>query len=698
MNVRDRLNLGADHQKSGRLAEAEEIYRQVISENPANAEALHLLGSIKIQGGNFNEAIDLIRRAIAIEPGHFVFHRDLGRALVGAGRQQEAVPAFATTLRLNPQAHAARFQLGNALGDLGRFDEAIECSLALLKSRPNDARIYHQLGNFYHRKGLNEVGLNEADVLNREQNLEQAVLCFEKAIALDPNFVSAGNNLAVTLWALHRRQHALNVWRRYVNHAGNLAVWHNLGRALTEQGLLDEAFDAMQHCFAIDPNEPNAINNLANIYRQRGQIPEAIEQLDRAIAIRPNDQLAHSNRLYNLYFHQDFHSRTILVEHARWNELVVSNLPQRIDPHPNVPDPNRKLKIGYVSPNYYNHCQSFFTIPLFSNHDREKFAIYLYSDVRTPDDVTTKIRSYADNWQTLLRLTDDQAAEQIRADGIDILVDLTLHMAENRLLTFARKPAPVQVTWLGYPGTTGLTAMDYRLTDPHLDPPAQFDSDYVEKSIRLPDTFWCLDRDALEGASIPPVNELPVLSSGRITFGSLNNFAKVNKPLLKLWKRVLAAVTGSRILVMAPEGYCRNWIREELNDRADFVWRAGYHEYLQYYHRIDIGLDTHPYNGHTTTLDSLWMGVPVVSLVGRTVVGRAGFSQYSNLELTELATNSGDEFVRTAVDLAHDLPRLSELRRTLRDRMRASPLLDGARFARDVESAFRRVWQQYCEV
>jgi predicted O-linked N-acetylglucosamine transferase (SPINDLY family) len=271
-------------------------------------------------------------------------------------------------------------------------------------------------------------------------------------------------------------------------------------------------------------------------------------------------------------------------------------------------------------------------------------------------------------------------------------------MSENRMLLFARKPAPVQVTWLGYPGTTGLETMDYRLTDPYLDPPGESDEFYSENSLRLPHTFWCLDRGAMEAPDVPAVNALPAIESGHISFGCFNNFCKVNQPLLELWKRVLDAVPDSHMILLAPHGSCRHWVRQTLRERVEFVERANRPEYLKYYHRIDIGLDTLPYNGHTTTLDSLWMGVPVVTLLGETVVGRAGFSQLSNLGLTDLVTRTPDEFVKCASDLAADLPRLTELRRTLRDRMLESPLLDGPRFAKDVEAAYRSMWKLYCGV
>jgi predicted O-linked N-acetylglucosamine transferase (SPINDLY family) len=427
-------------------------------------------------------------------------------------------------------------------------------------------------------------------------------------------------------------------------------------------------------------------------------VDEAIAEFDTALQIDPQNTLALSNRLYTLYYSPRLNSTAILEEHRQWNGRIAQPLGQVNKPHENDRTPDRRLKIGYVSPNFWGHCQAFFTVPLFSNHDRENFEIYCYSDVKVPDATTGRLRGWANVWRNIVGMSDDQAVELIRKDGIDILVDLNLHMAENRMLLFARKPAPLQVTWLGYPGTTGLETMDYRLTDPYLDPPGEFDDDYAENSVRLPHTFWCVDREVLEAPNVPEVNALPASAAGHIKFGCLNNFCKVNQPLLELWKLVLEAVPNSRMLLLAPHGSCRQWVREKLGERVDFVGRANRLEYLNYYHRIDVGLDTLPYNGHTTTLDSLWMGVPVVTTLGETVVGRAGFSQLSNLGLSDLATRTGDEFVKCAADLAGDLPRLAELRSTLRDRMRSSALLDGPGFAKDVEAAYRSIWKLYCGV
>jgi predicted O-linked N-acetylglucosamine transferase (SPINDLY family) len=336
-------------------------------------------------------------------------------------------------------------------------------------------------------------------------------------------------------------------------------------------------------------------------------------------------------------------------------------------------------------------------IPLLSYHDHERFEIFCYSSALRPDALTERIAGYADVFRNVAALNDAELAKVIHEDRIDILVDLTMHMSDGRPLLFARKPAPIQIAWLAYPGTTGISAIDYRLSDPHLDPPGESENFYSEKTIHLPETFWCYD--SLTSEPIP--NELPAVKNDRITFGCLNNFCKVTVSTIELWSQALAAAADSHMLILCPLTKQRQVILKEFEqrgiaaDRIELVEFQPRRKYLELYHRIDIGLDTIPYNGHTTSLDSLWMGVPVVSRIGRTVVGRAGWSQLSNLNLRELAADSDEQFVRITVGLASDLPRLAELRKTLRRRLEQSPLMDAARFAKNIETAYRETWRDW---
>jgi protein O-GlcNAc transferase len=337
-------------------------------------------------------------------------------------------------------------------------------------------------------------------------------------------------------------------------------------------------------------------------------------------------------------------------------------------------------------------------VSLIAAHDPARVAAYCYSDVRRPDAVTALFQQHATRWRNTLGLADDRMAQLIREDQIDILVDLTMHMAQNRLLLFARKPAPVQVTYLAYCSTTGLDAIDYRLTDPHLDPPGTNDAIYSERSIHLSETYWCYPLQA----GSPEVGPSPASSSGAVTFGCLNNFAKLSPDALSLWIELLRRLPNARLILHAEHGNHRQRVLDRLAQngidpqRLNFAAKGPIADYFQLYNQIDIALDPFPYTGGTTTCDALWMGVPVVTLSGQTAVGRSGVSLLNNIGLSELIAKTPEQYIQIATDLANDLARLSGLRRTLRPRMQASPLMDVPRFTRHMEAAYRQMWQNWC--
>jgi predicted O-linked N-acetylglucosamine transferase (SPINDLY family) len=506
----------------------------------------------------------------------------------------------------------------------------------------------------------------------------------------------------VALQQAGRLDKAIAAYQRAIARAPDDACAHNnLGSALREQGRLDAAIAAFRRAIELDPALAPAHANLGVALADQGKVFQAIASLRRSIALEPHFARAHSSLVYALMFCPGQDSRTLHDESRRWNERFAAPLAPQIRPHSNPPKadtPDRRLRVGYVSPDFREHSQAFFTVPLFAKHDREHFAIHAYADVALPDQVTARLKSCTDVWRDIRGLAPDQVAEIVRQDRIDILVDLTMHMTGEHLEVFARKPAPVQVCWLAYPGTTGLSAIDYRLTDPYLDPPGEDESLFSEQTVRLPRSFWCYDPLTSE----PPVNPLPALDRGAITFGSLNNFCKVNEDVLRLWAQVLAATPGSRLLLLAREGSHRDETRAFLEregiapDRVTFAAPLPRARYLELYHQIDLGLDPFPYPGHTTTFDSLWMGVPVVTLAGGTPVGRGGVSILSNLGLPELIARTPEQYQKIAVRLARDRERLAGLRAGLRSRLQGSGLMDAKRFAADFEAALRRMWQTWC--
>lgn len=580
--ISEAMAIAIQHHAAGRLHEAEQIYRQVLQVDPAQANAIHLLGLIAHQVGQHQVATQFIEAAIGLRPDVAEFHNDLGMARFFQGQIREAIESY------------------------------------------------------------------------------------QRAIQLKPAYAE---------------------------------VYTNLASAFELEGDLDAAIDHHHRALAINPQLAEVHNNLGNALRLQGQMSDAIASYRRANELKPDFQLAHSNLIFASLFSPEVDPFKLQQEHQRWNELHAMPLAQKIQVHQNDRSPDRRLRIGYVSPDFRQHVVGNNLLPLFREHNRQEFELYCYSGVSRPDEITERFQQFSDHWRNATALSDGKLAEQIRKDRIDILVDLSLHMAGNRLLVFAQKPAPIQVTFAGYPGTTGLTAIDYRLTDPYLDPPGMNDRFYSEHSIRLPATFWCyesFDADL-------PVNKLPASIVGTITFGCLNNFCKLNPQMIRLWAQVLRKVPESRLMVLSPEGPHRTQFLETMNDegingeRITFVPFMTRHEYLRCYHEIDLCLDTFPYNGHTTSLDAMWMGVPVVTLVGSTIVGRAGLSQLANLGLIELVAHSSDEFVRIAVDLAKDQARLANLRSSLRPQMQASPLMNARQFTQDIENAYRQMWVQWCQ-
>jgi len=601
-----------------------------------------------------------------------------------AGRLAEAERICREILAQQPDHAEALNLLGVLAGQMGRLDAALELIRRAIQQNPDFAEAHYNLGVTFEGK----------------RQFDEALASYRQAIRLKPDFAGAHNNLGNLLKGTGQLDEAIASYRQAIRLMPDLAEAHNnLGNLLKGTGQLDEAIGCFRQAIRLKPGYANAHSNMGNALTEMGHVDEAMASYRQAVLLKPDFAAAHSNLIFTLQYQPGYDAKMIYEEARRWNQQHAEPLKNFIQPHHNNRDPERCLRIGYVSADFFDHASAFFLLPLFRHHDRRQVEVFCYALRANPDKVTQQMKDHVQHWRTTPGLSDAKVAAQIRQDRIDVLVDLKLHTAENRLLIFAHKPAPVQVTWLGYPGTTGLDTMDYRLTDPYLDPPGLTDANYSERSIRLPDTFWCYDPLTDE----PKVNAPPCLGRGWVTFGCLNNFCKVNDGILALWARVLKTLSNSRLVLLAPEGSARqrvlDWLgRERIGpERVEFVARQSRSEYCKTYHRIDIGLDTVPCNGHTTSLDSFWMGVPVITLVNQTPAGRAGLSQLSNLGLPELIARTPEQYIQIAADLANDPPRLAELRRTLRSRMQASPLMDAPRFARNIEAAYRQMWRNWRE-
>ncbi len=670
---------------------------------------------------------------------------NLGVAHLGASRWADAEAVYLDILKKWPDVREAHFNYGVALRNQGKFAEALAVMRLIVKTWPAFAEAWNNLGGTL--RDLNQS--------------KEAVEAFHQAVTLRPEYTEAWNNLGMMFDDLKRPEQAIEAYRRVLALRPEVVeTWNNLGNALRHTNQRPEAIEAFRRAVALRGDMAPIWNNLAGVLKEMGQLDESLACYDRAVTLQPDYPEAQGNRLCTIHYHSLYDAAAIFGEAQRWNNRFARPLAKEIPVHDNDPAPERRLRVGYVSADFCQHCQALFTMPLFSQHNHGQFEIFCYSNGLAPDGVTDRLRRHADVWRDISRTSDRAAVQLVREDRIDILVDLALHSAANRLLIFARKPAPIQVTWLGYPGTTGLDAIDYRLTDPWLDPldseelsqesgtakrsvssrevgrlliwarrsrrpghgrlririaplavPSERDKDprigtkepcYSERSVRLPDCYWCYDPCgvvAADNPDMPRTGPLPALSAGFVTFGCLHNFWKVTDQTLELWAGVLAALPRAQLLLVAPPGPPRERVVRKLGvtpERVRFVPYQLWRPYLETYPQIDLCLDTVPCNGGTTSMDALWMGVPVVTRVGPTVVGRAGSSLLHNLGLSELVAHSDEQFVKIAIDWAGDLDRLGKLRSTLRQRMERSPLMDRARFARNVEAAYRQMWRAWC--
>jgi protein O-GlcNAc transferase len=717
MTIPQAFDLALQKHQAGRLAEAEALYRQILAAQPKHADALHLLGVIAQQVGRHDLAVELIRQAIVLKPNNAIAYSNLGAAYRANGRHDDAMAACHRALELDPNYPNSHLNLGNTLMDRGQLDEAVEAYRRALQVKPDYLEAHNNLGNALRELGqfdeaipacrralqlkpdFPESLINLGAALAGKGQLDEAIAVFRRALELKPDYAKAHNNLGNALRDRGQSDEAVSACRRALELKPDYpGAQYNLGKALRDRGEIDEAVAAFRHALELKPNFPDAYGDLGTVLRDRGQLDEAIAAYRHALQLKPGYAPAHSDLVLALHLHPSRDARAISEEHQRWNRQFSDPVKQFIRPYANDRNPERRLRIGYVSPDLRDHAAGRYALPLFERHDHEQFEIVCYSGVAQPDWMTERFRALSQRWRTTIGVPDARLAEMIREDAVDILVDLSLHTGINRLPVFARQPAPVQVAWLGYAGSTGLPSIGYRLTDSHMDPPGEKPIWSAEEPVRLPDC-WCCYQTVGES---PEINALPALSAEGVTFGSLNNFAKVNEGVLALWARVLEAVQGSRLLMLCPRGITRERVRTFFGERGitaervELVSFLPRWEFLELYQRIDLALDPFPYNGMATTCDALWMGAPVLTLPGEMAISRAGWSLLSCIGLGELAASSEEDYVRIAVELAGDLARLAELRSTLRARMSASPLMDAPRFARNVEAAYRFMWERWC--
>jgi protein O-GlcNAc transferase len=647
------LEKGLAAQRAGQLDNAAAIYRQMLDRWPNQPDASYLLGLIAQKRGQHAEAIRLFRQAVAANPKLGRAHLQLGFSLVSLGHREDASAAFQAAITSQPDLAEAHHQLGNTLRALKRLPEALASLKEATRRSPSDAVFWLSRG----------IACMEA------ARMDEAAESFQRAVKLNSALPEAHEILGQALMALQRT---------------------------------DEARAQLTEALRLRPHYAEAHHDLGRLCVEEGLLTEAVGHYRNALKVKPAPD-TQTNLLYILNYLPETRPEQHFEEHRRWSEWFERPLRGDWRPYANDPAVNRRLRIGYVSPDLRDHPVACFIEPILRAHHREHFEVICYANVRVPDAMTHRLQAHAGQWRNIYGVDPGQAAQQIRQDEIDILVDLAGHTTDNGLLIFARKPAPIQATWIGYPNTTGLEAMDYRITDSISDPPGQTEQWHTERLIRLPQTFSCY-RAPEES---PAVGPLAALGNGYVTFGSFNNFRKISDPTIALWGRLLGELPTARLLIKS-QGLGNVAVARCLLDRFARagvaperieLLGAGFtkEQHMALYHRVDICLDPFPYNGTTTTCDALWMGVPVVTLTGRTHVARVGTSLVSHLGFPHWAAATPEEYVARCRELAGNLPALAHVRFNLREQMRASPLCDAARFIVHLESAYRSIWQHWSE-
>jgi protein O-GlcNAc transferase len=632
--------MGIARYQEKRTDKAVEIFKSILDQEHTHARVLNAMAIIVCAKGEFDEAFAYLDRLLTVHPTFEKGHNTLGMVFQGQGKTEEACNSFSRAITLNPSFAEGHGNLGDIYLMKGRWDDAIDSYRRVVALLPDSAPACYGEGRAHFGK----------------QRYQEALDCFRKALQLKPNFDSA---------------------------------YLGAGNALRSMGQFENAVAAFQAGLLLAPASAALNCDLAVTFLETGCIDPAIEKLREGLKYNPRDKNAHSNLLLAMHYTGACSPAEILAESIKWEGQHAL---RRITPR--APTGDLPIRIGYVSPDFKHHVITFFFEPLLAAHDRSRFQIYCYSDVVTPDSATQSLKKLADNWLDTAGIPDQTLAERISADRIDVLVDLSGHTCNNRLQLFTLKPAPVQVSWLGYPGTTGLTAMDYRISDEVADPPGKTECFHSETIVRLPDIFLCYFPRGI----IPQVSVLPALASRQVTFGSFNNLSKITPEVLALWAKLLKRVPRSCLMLKSKwfcdENTCERYRRlleaEGIGRHRIRLLRYARTtpDHLACYGKIDIALDTFPYNGTTTTLDALSMGVPVVTLAGDHHAARVGASILTTIGMKEMVAGTAEEYLAIAEQLAHDLQRLTGIRLTLRERLLKSPLCDATTFARHMEAAY----------
>lgn len=698
------------HHQAGRLTEAESMYAR-LGDQP---DALNLRGLIAYQMGRIDDALALIGKAIRISPVHAVFHFNLALAHSARGDIDAAETSYRSAIALQADYADAHNNLGLILLHAKRANEARECFERAIASRSDFADARNNLGQAFeslgdidratsaYREAIRHVphhveALFNLGVLCKAQPEEAAEL-YRRVLALRPDIPEAHNNLGAAL-------QELGDWETsaaYIRHAIKLKpdydeAHFNLGLVHKHCGCNDDAAASYLRAIELRPDHARALNNLGNLHVGRGRLDQAIECFRAALHANPQYAIAHSNLLFCLNYDSGTSPQDLFRAYRDWNDRHAARLAPLSNSTADNPDSEKRLRVGYVSPDFNAHPVAAFFTPLAEHRDRERFEVFCYYSNSVHDAQTEHIRTICERWVECKSMSDAQLAQRIRDDRIDVLVDLAGHTAGNRLLAFALRPAPVQVSWLGYGYTTGLDAIDYFIGDPVFTP-AEMNPLFSESICRLPATSWTY----LPPADAPEPGALPAERNGYPTFGCLSRSVRLNAGVLDTWAAILHRLPDARLRLDSrdcKDPVFRQHMEDEFSKRGVASARLDIrytHPVWDVYADVDIVLDCFPHNSGTTTFEALWMGVPVVTLAGNLPVGRIGASVLSSIKRTEWIANDRDTYVQLACNLASDRAGLAATRASLRPTVVSSPLLNHEGFARAMEAAYRTMWRAYC--
>ena len=651
--LQQQMLMAVAHHQAGCLQKAEAIYAKVLAVKPDHADALHLSGVAAHHSGQHQKAVDLILQAIRVSPKVPMFFYNLGAAYHAISCFEEAILSYQQALDLDPGYAEVYSNLGNSYKCLGKMDDAISSYQKAIQLKPNFADAYNNLGTAFNRLG----------------QFDNALACFHQSLSLNP-----------TSWE----------------------SFHNIGNLCKDVGRLSESLEWYQKALAVRPGHSEIYNNMGVSLQLQGRVSDAVACYDAALKIKPDYASAHSNKLLALHYDHCGDWASVFQEHLSWDIQHGSGITHPLPSRRIRRNAHEKIHIGYLSPDFKQHSVAKFIEPILKTHDSSRFNVTCYSDTPYPDHVTQRLKGLGREWRDVSGISNNRLFEQIQSDQIHILVDLAGHTAKNRMLLFAQKPAPIQVTYLGYPNTTGLQAMDYRITDAMADPPGLTDRWHTEKLIRVPGSFLCYQAPA----DAPEPSDLPAINTNGITFASFNNRVKITRSVIHTWSSILDSVPDARLILksktLEDSQACQQIISQFAAchvgpERLELHGFLPPDKHLGLYHRVDVALDTFPYNGTATTCDALWMGVPVIVLEGDNHVSRVGVSLLTSTGLSAFIAHSADDYIKKAIKLSQDLEMLSSTRYLLRKMMRDSPLMNAESLTRSLENAYESMWQELSE-